>query len=102
DFRRGTSDIACKIAQTNYSVLGKLLDAADSFARVQRGDLGERHRNWRDAIEATGNALQLTTELQFAVGGNPKKSKAPSLAGHLGVAMNPFPDWDANWKANRD
>jgi hypothetical protein len=91
-----------KIAQTNYSVLGKLLDAADSLAKVQAGILGDRCRNWRDAIEAAGNALQLTTELQFAVSGNPKKPSSPSLASQLGVAINPFPDWETNWKADRD
>src|SRR5438132_8090884 len=102
DFRAGISDIVCKIAQRSYSILGKLLDAADSLARVQAGDLGERYRNWRDAIESAGNALQLTTELHYAVAGNPKKPKLPSLTSQLGIIIDPFPDWDANWKADRD
>jgi hypothetical protein len=50
----------------------KLLDANDSLTKVRGGDFGDRYRNWRDAIEAAGNALQLTSELQFAIAGNPK------------------------------
>ncbi len=34
DFRGGTSDIVCKLAELSYSVLNKLLDAADSLALV--------------------------------------------------------------------
>ncbi len=101
-FRPSISDIVCGIAQKNYSVMCKLLDAADSLAKVQAGDLGDRYRNWRDAIEAAGNALQLSTELQFAVAGNPKKTKASSLAKQLGVTIDPFPDWEQNWAADRE
>jgi hypothetical protein len=60
--------------------------------------LGERCRNWRDAIEAAGNALQLNTELQYAIAG----PKAPSLASALGVAINPFPDWKTSWADERE
>ncbi len=102
DFRPGHSLIAEKIGMASYSVMGRLLDSDDSMAKVRAGDLGERYRNWRDAIEAAGNALQLTTELQYAVEGNPKNKKAPSLASTLGVAINLFPDWQLNWAANRD
>jgi hypothetical protein len=102
DFRSGISDIVCKVAATSYSVMCKLLDAEDSLGKVQAGDLGERYRNWRDAIEAAGNALQLATELQFAVAGNPRDTTLPSVAAELGVAINPFPDWKKNWAANRE
>ena len=98
DFRPGISDIVCTIAMRSFSILGKLLDADDSLSRVQAGDLGDRCRNWRDAIEAAGNALQLNTELQYAIAG----TKAPSLASVLGVTINPFPDWKASWAGERD
>jgi hypothetical protein len=98
DFRPGTWDIVCIIAMRSFSILGKVLDADDSLSRVLAGDFGERYRNWRDAIEAAGNALQLNTELQYAIAG----PKAPSLASALGVAINPFPDWKTNWAAERE
>ena len=102
-FRPGISAITEKIARASYSVVGKLLDADDSLAKVLAGDLGPRYRNWRDAIEAAGNALQLTTELQFAVADkNAKKPTAASLAGPLGVVLDPFPDWKTHWAADRD
>ena len=44
----------------------------------------------------------LTTELQYAVGGNPKKPKLLCLASQLGVIIDLFPDWETNWKADRD
>lgn len=102
EFRSGISDIVCKVAATSYSIMCKLLDAEDSLAKVQAGDLGDRYRNWRDAIEAAGNALQLATELQFAVAGNPKDATLPSVANQLGLTINPFPDWKANWAADRE
>jgi hypothetical protein len=98
DFRPGISDIVCTIAMRSFSILGKLLDADDSLSRVQAGDLGDRCRNWRDAIEAAGNALQLNTELQYAIAG----PKVPSLASALGVTINPFPDWKTNWADERE
>jgi hypothetical protein len=98
DFLPGISDIVCTIAMRSFSILGKLLDADDSLLRVQAGDLGERGRNWRDGIEAAGNALQLNTELQRAIAG----PKASSLASVLGVAINPFPDWKTNWAHERE
>lgn len=101
DFRAGISPIACSIAQKSYSVMYKLLDADDSLELVRAGDFGVRYRNWRDAIEAAGNALQLTTELQFAIAGNPKKPTLPSLASQLGVVISPFPDWQKNWAGDR-
>lgn len=97
-FRPGISDIVCTIAMRSFSILVKLLDADDSLSRVLAGDLGERFRNWRDAIEAAGNALQLNTELQCAIAG----PKAPSLASTLGVAINPFPDWKTSWADERE
>jgi hypothetical protein len=102
EFRTGISGLVCKIAATSYSVMVKLLDAEDSLAKVRAGDLGHRNRNWRDAIEAAGNALQLTAELQYAIAGNPKKPHLPSLAGLLRVTIDPFPDWKANWAADRE
>ena len=102
-FRPGISAIAEKVARASYSVVGKLLDADDSLAKVLAGDLGPRYRNWRDAIEAAGNALQLTTELQFAVADKKaKKPTAASLAGRLGMVLDPFPDWKTHWAADRD
>ncbi|MCE9525807.1 MAG: hypothetical protein K8R36_07110 [Planctomycetales bacterium] len=55
EFRPGISDIMCKVAATSYSVMCKLLDAEDSLIKVQMNELGDRYRNWRDAIEAAGN-----------------------------------------------
>ena len=102
-FRPGISAITEKIARASYSVVGKLLDADDSLCNVLAGDLGPRYRNWRDAIEAAGNALQLTTELQFAVADKKAKQPTPaSLAGQLGVVLDPFPDWKTHWAADRD
>jgi hypothetical protein len=99
DFRPGISPIVCKIALTSCSIMGKLLDAEDSLNKVRAGDLGERCRNWRDAIEAAGNALQLTSELHYLIAGSPKKQ---SLASHLKLAINPFPDWQTNWAVDRE
>jgi hypothetical protein len=87
-FRPAISKLVCKIAQTSYSVMLKLLDADDSMAKVRAGDLGDRFRNWRDAIEAAGNALQLTTELQYAIAGNRKKPRAPSVLSQLNFRVN--------------
>jgi hypothetical protein len=101
-FRPAISKIVCRIASSSYSVLGKLLDADDSMAKVRAGDLGNRYRNCRDAIEAGGNALQLATSLQFAIAGNPKKPAALSLARQLGEIIEPFPDWRKNWAADRE
>jgi hypothetical protein len=98
DFRPGISDIVCTIAMRSFSIMGKLLDADDSLSKVMAGDLGERCRNWRDAIEAAGNALQLNTELRYVIAG----PHLPSLAGILGVTLNPFPDWKTNWSAERE
>jgi hypothetical protein len=36
------------------------------------------------------------------VAGNPKDARSPSVAAELGVAINPFPDWKANWAADRE
>jgi len=102
-FRPGISTIVEKIARASYSVAGKLLDADDSLAKVLAGELGSRYRNWRDAIEAAGNALHLTTELQFAVADRKAtKPTSASLAGQLGMVLDPFPDWKTNWATDRD
>lgn len=73
DFRAGISAIICKIAQTSYSILGGLLDAADSLDKVRAGDLGPRCRNCRDVLMAAGNTLQL---LRVAVLPEPQSEEA--------------------------
>jgi hypothetical protein len=101
-FRTKTSAMVRTIAKASFAVLVKLLDADDSLATILAGDLGDRNRNARDTIEAAGNALQLASELCYAVGGNPNKPKLPSLARELSVPIDLFPDWDADWKVDRD
>jgi hypothetical protein len=101
--RAGTSDIVCRIMQTSYSILIKLLDASDSLAMVQAGNLGSQNRNSRDAIEASGNALQLASDLQSTLSGKPAPKKPkPNLFGVLNVRIDLFPDFDTNWKPSRD
>ena len=102
NFRSCMSPIVCRIAQVGHSILERLLDAADSLAKVLAGDLGHRQRNGRDAIEAAGNALQLLTELQYAIAGNKKDASVPNLAAELKVPLKPFPDWKAFWGKTRE
>jgi hypothetical protein len=103
DFRANVSSIICLVSQLSYSVLCDLIEAEDSLAKVRAGDFGVRNRNCRDALERAGNALQKTTELQFALCGNPYEPAAPSVAGLLGgIRINPFPDWSTHWKKDRE
>lgn len=103
DFRAGIADIICLIAQTSYSILSNLVDATDSLAQVQAGDLGRNCRNCRDVLVAAGNALQLMTELQFAVCDRQAHAPTPaSLAGRVGAILDAFHDWNAHWAADRD
>src|SRR5690606_33128203 len=79
-FHTGISPIIEKIARISYSIAGRLLDADELLTKVLTGEPGPRNGNWRNAIEAAGNALQLTTELQVAVTGiksGEKKRKQP-------------------------
>jgi hypothetical protein len=104
DFRPGVSEIVCQIARTSYSILVALMDAEDSLAKVQAGDRGVRNRNCREVFVSAGNALQLLTKLQFAASGgnNPRSPNPASLAGQLGIIIDPFPDWNSHWKPDRD
>ncbi len=106
-FRPHISPTIEKIARISYSIADRLLDADDLLTKVLAGDLGPRNRNWRYAIEAAGNSLQLTTELEAAVSGirdRKKKNRTPergSLANVLDLTLDPFPDWETHWAARR-
>jgi hypothetical protein len=91
-FRPGTSDIVSEITRTNFSILNKLIEAEDSYSQLRESKLGNRFRNWREVVAATGDALQLNTTLQDAVS---------NLADLLRLPINLFPDWRTHWAADR-
>ena len=102
-FRTGTADIISVLAQRNYTVFMYLVEALEHLRLVDAGDLGPRNCNCYIALMYAGNSLQVFTELQTALCGNPRTlSGMADLAAQLGVAIDPFPDWRKTWQYDRD
>ena len=102
-FRPDVSDIISVIAQRSYTVLTYILESMDYLRLVEKGELDPRNRYCYITIIFAGNALQVFTELQNALTGNPNKlSGMDDLATQLGVPINLFPNWQTKWRADRD
>ncbi len=103
NFRPGIAGIVSVIAQRHYSVLVYLLEATDQLHEVLEGRLGPRNRNCYITLMYAGNALQVFTELQGALCGQPKKPDGMSdLAATLSTTIAPFPDWKMAWAPDRE
>lgn len=102
-FTAKVDDTVSLIAQRSYTVLAYVIESLEYLNLVTNGDVGERNRHAYIALMYSGNALQVFTELQFALCGPSNKVLGKrTLADHLGESLEPFPDWSANWNPRRE
>jgi len=105
DFRHGVADIISIIVQRNYTVFVYVVESRELLAKAMHGDAGPRNRDYYCSLMYAGNALQVLTELQNAICGRPTSGGLGTvrcLSAKLGVPLDPFPDWNDNWKAERE
>lgn len=99
-WRDGIAIEMSRIGQLSHGIWVGLFEAYESLALVKQGEFGVNYRNWRDAIESGGNAMQKFGELQQAIEG-PRNKKDPNFPGYslrdrLGrqIVVVPKSDWD--------
>ncbi|MCY3016314.1 MAG: hypothetical protein NT171_16700 [Planctomycetota bacterium] len=96
DLRQEAAREIGQIAELSHSLLGDLVQAADSLVRIRVGDLGgDRFRNCTDAIKCDGDAIQKFTDLQ-------KRIEALTAVVHRPIQVWSDADWRARWFPSRE
>jgi hypothetical protein len=101
--RNGAAKVISAIIQRNYSVFRNLAIALEYWERISVGDWGPHESHFDTFIKNLGDSLQVATELQFAIGG--PAAKFPGMAplrDQLGATFDLFPDWQSNFKYERE
>ena len=102
DFLAATGETISVMMQRSYTVFMYVTEAVEHLKMVTAGDLGRRYRHCFITLTYAGNALQIFTELQRAVCGEPtQRGGIASLSAILRPALDPFPDWEGAWAARR-
>ena len=97
DLRKEAARELGQIGALSHSLLGDLVNAADSLVRITAGDLGgERFRNCTDSIKSDGDAVQKFTDLQKSIEG----PLAAALSRPIQVWSKA--DWDSRWFPSRE
>jgi hypothetical protein len=97
EFRHYASNEITRIATLSHSLFIDIVNAADSLAKINAGDLGgDRFRNCTDAIKSSGDAVQKFTDLQKAI----EDQLAPALGSTIRLWSGA--DWNNIWFPSRE